>query len=239
MVSVPMDDVAGQGESESVAIGDFRPLEVPDLIDNCSRRYSQPKTSTPPVSRAVEATEQRPTAELRIVREKQHLLKLVKPVTESLSVPDELLRSSAPTPTDMELLEIVRLPVPLRLKESTPIRRADKAHVQPNRSCAFRARTIPLPPRVLFGELEQESFFGSEHILAPALAEDDACATVTVRFPVAKRHVAHDVQMPARKAAVAVTALRGEKAVEQIAAAWPNLSGKARRVIMELVEKNR
>jgi len=200
---------------------DYRESLIPSL-DNRDRRFTQSLVPTPVRQPVEEIEDQRPTAELRVVKAKRHLLKLVKPMTDSLAVPDELLQATAPTPTDMEIPAIVRMPTPLRLKDSPPpLRRVEKAHQPSPRTAAFRARTIPLPPRVLFAETGDEN-------VQKVPAGDDGVATV--RFP---------TPSPARTPPMPKKAVVGAMAVEQVAAAWPNLSGKARRVIMDLVENHR
>lgn len=96
-----------------------------------------------------------------------------------MRLPDEMLESKTPVLLDNDLPDVVRLPTPLNLKDSQPIRRAEKAHKP--KSCVFRTKVLPMPPRIHWTESWAIPQNEGLRMLASAFKEDGEAVVIPFR----------------------------------------------------------
>lgn len=137
----------------------------------------------------------------------------------TITIPDELLEANSPVIGEMDLPETVRIPAPLRLRDSSPVRQRTDAPQKP-RSCAFTAARIKLPSLI-------EESRDPKHERFPACVEFVPQAEISEKLPRSRERSLENA-----------AAAKSDHSIRNVIAAWPELPIQVRRAILELIKAN-
>lgn len=208
----------GEPESEAVTLcmSDYLPQDkaenrgIPEIAEETNPPRPEIETKISIVRAPLETKEEKVKAVLEPPR------KFTSQVG-AIAIPDELLEANAPVLGEMDLPETVRIPPPLRLKDSVPKQRTDAP--QKPRSCAFTAARIKLPSIIENENSESERF--------------PAC----VEFVPQIEPVEKNLRSKAKTVESAVAA-KSDHSIRNVISAWPELPIQVRRAILELIKAN-